>query len=212
MTTWQRVAAFALAVSLTHHVGAVDLGQVGDVTGATLVDLATPWLVLGTALLALLGAGTDRTGWALAAVGALAYAQGHGIHLAANSISDETEAAGREPSGVTHLWDEVVGHWLWYAGLALLVVALSRLLAGEPRPRGLLPVALAVAVGVTWATNGLEGGTAPGSLAGAAAALVFGARTRRTAGSLLVWAALPAVVVLVGWGVVHAGWPQPSSL
>lgn len=212
VTTWQRVALCATAVSLTHHIGAVDLGAVGDVTVATLVDLATPWLVLGTALAALLAVRPDRTGWVLAGVGALAYTHGHGIHLAANSVSDETEAAGRTPSDVTHLWDEVVGHYVWYAGLALVLLALARALVAEPRPRGLVPVALAVAVGTTWATNGLEGGTAVGSLAVALAFVGWGARTRRTAGSLLLWAFVPAVTVLAGWGVTHAGFPQPSSL
>jgi hypothetical protein len=212
VTAWPRVAALALAYSLTHHVGAADLGTVGDVTVATLVDLLTPWLVLGTAALALVAVGTDRTGWWLAGAGALAYASGHGIHLAANSISDETEAAGGAPSGATHLWDEVVGHWLWYAGFALLAAALVRRLAQEDRPSAPLPVLLALGVGTTWATNGLEGGTAVGSLAAALLAAVVGARHRRTAGLLLLVAALPAVALLAGWGVVHGGWPQPSSL
>ncbi len=214
MTSWKRLAAFALAVSVTHHLGGLtgSSGTVGPLTGYDLVDLLTPYAVVGTALLVLASVGTDRTGWVLAAVAAIAYVQGHGLHLAANSISNETERAGASPSAATHLWDEVLGHYIWYAGLALLVVVLARRLAALPRPAGPLPVILALAVGLTWATNALEGGTAVASMLVAIGLAAWGLRTRRTAGWLLIWAYAPAVAVLAGWGISHTGFPQPSSL
>lgn len=214
MTSWTRLAAFALAVSVTHHLGILTAssGTVGPLTGYDLVDLLTPYAVVGAALLVLVSVGTDRTGWLLTAVGALAYVQGHGLHLAANSISNETERGALLPSDATHLWDEVIGHYVWYAGLALLVVVLARRLAAEPSPRGPIPALLAIAVGLTWATNALEGGTAVASMLVAIGLAVWGLRTRRTAGRLLIWAYAPAVALLAGWGISYAGFPQPSSL
>lgn len=208
------MAAFAVAVSVTHHLGVLTSrsGRIGPLTGYDLLDTLTPYLVVGTALLVLVSTGTDRTGWCLAALGAVAYVQGHALHLAANSISNETERAGLQPSDATHLYDEVLGHYVWYAGLALLVVALARRLVASPAPPGLVPVVLALAVGLTWATNGLEGGTAVASLALAVALAAWGVRSRRTAGSLLLWAYAPAVAVLAGWGLLQGGFPQPSSL
>jgi len=43
---------------------------------------------------------------------------GHGIHLSSNSVGNV------EPGPPEHFWDEVVGHLLWYAGVALVVAAL----------------------------------------------------------------------------------------
>lgn len=40
------------------------------------------------------------------------YASGHGIHLAANSIGNVS------PGPTARLWDEVVGHCVWYATMA----------------------------------------------------------------------------------------------
>ena len=60
---------------------------------------------------------------------AVLYTQGHGIHLAANSVGN---VAPGEPA---YLWDEHVGHYLWYTGFALLVATLAATLA-ERRPRG----------------------------------------------------------------------------
>ena len=116
------------------------------------------------------------------------YAEGHGIHLAANSIGNAR--GGGQP---VHLWDEVVGHYVWYAGLALLILALAR----SCRP-ALTPLSglLAVGVGITHATNGVEGGTAVFSLLLAAAYLVC---FRRTAVVLVTYAT--SVALLAGWGL-----------
>ena len=105
-------------------------------------------------------------------VGTIAYTSGHGIHLAANSIgnvtpgTDAAPGTGATPGVTAHLWDEAVGHQLWYAGVALVVAALAVTMLGRPRPAGPLPHALALAVGLTWVTNvlGGEGTAVPGLL------------------------------------------------
>ena len=126
---------FGLAVGLLHHLGAATsaLPRGDGATTGDWLDLIVPVAVVGTALAALLAAGADRLGWGLFAVGALLYVEGHGIHLAANSVSNvlERHPAPGPVEDVVHLWDEVVGHYIWYAGLALLVVALARPLLGR---------------------------------------------------------------------------------
>ena len=104
-----------------------------------------PWLVLGARRLHWSPSGPTPT-WVVFGCGALAYASGHGIHLAANAVNNAT------PGQTAHLWDETVGHAIWYTGVALVVVALARTMAGHPRPP-LVGYLLAVGVGVTWATN-----------------------------------------------------------
>ena len=200
-------AAWALTYNALHHLGALP-GGLGDAGGATRwldwLDLLTPYAVVGTALAALAAARTDRRGWVLAATGALAYAGGHGIHLAANSIGN-----ARGDAAPVHLWDEVVGHWLWYAGLALLVVALGRAVALPARP---VAVGLALATGVTWTTNALEGTTAVGSLLVAAGLAGWGWRRRgEGTGRLLLLAVGLIALLLVAYGLWQGGFPAPSS-
>jgi uncharacterized membrane protein YagU involved in acid resistance len=59
--------------------------------------------------------------WLVFGAGSIAYASGHGIHLAANSV------ANASPGPTAHLWDEVVGHYIWYVGVALCNAWSSRL-------------------------------------------------------------------------------------
>jgi hypothetical protein len=74
--------------------------------------------VLVPAALTIRAAEASPRTWALLGAGVIAYASGHGIHLAANSI-------GNADGGATaHLRDEVAGHAIWYAGVALGVVLL----------------------------------------------------------------------------------------
>ncbi len=199
---WTAVAT--LAYNLLHHLGVLPDG-LGPAPHATRwvdwLDLLTPYAVVGSALAALASAGTDRRGWWIALLGAGAYVQGHGIHLAANSIGNE-----RGDAPPVHLWDEVVGHWLWYAGVALLVVAVARAVELRVRPAALL---LALATGITWTTNALEGTTAVGSLLVAAGLTGWG--LRRRSGLLVVAFGLSALL-LAAYGLWHGGFPAPSSL
>ncbi len=203
------LAGFALAVAVLQHLGAVPvevLGEVGPTRWTDWLDLLTPYAVVGTAVLTLVAARADRTTWLLAVPGAVLYVQGHGVHLAANSVSNRLD------DDAVHLWDEVVGHHLWYAGLALLVVALVRAVRDEPLPGGPVALLLALGVGVTHATNALEGGTAVLSLVVALGLCAWAARLPAPVGRLLLVAYVPAVLVLAAWGVRHGGFPQPSSL
>ncbi len=193
-TGW--VAVWGVAYSLLHHLGALP-GGLGTAGGGTRwadwVDLTLPYLVVGPALAALAAAAADRRSWLIGLTGAVAYASGHGIHLSANSISNE-----RGDRAPVHLWDEVVGHAIWYVGVALLVVALAR---AVPLPR-IVPAGwlLAACVGATWATNadGADGLALP-LLAVALGLTAWGYRTRATgAGRVVLVTYGLASVLLVG--------------
>ena len=201
----QRLLAFAFVVAVGHHVGEAFkwLGAVGE-TGtrwADWIDLAVPYLVVGTAAATLARAGTDHLGWLAFGFAAVAYTQGHGIHLAANSVDN---AAGGK---VAHLWDERVGHWIWYVGLSLLVAVLVRALPAL----GLSVWAGvgALLAGFTWFDNTVEG--AVPYLGIVAAVLVGGYAWRRRV--LPIAAAYGvALVLLVVWGVWQHGFPEFSEL
>src|SRR5919106_3661860 len=123
------LVAFAVAVTVFHHVPAV-AGDLGD-----WIDLATPFVVVGAAALVLLGLSAWGAGLGVAVAAAIAYVDGHGLHLAANSIRAETPVG--EVERVAYFWDERFSHWEWHVGLIGLLVAFC---LAEPRAR---PPALA---------------------------------------------------------------------
>ncbi len=199
-----RAALCAAAYAVTHHVG-TSLAPLGEVGGGARTrwqdwaDLAVPFAVLAPAALALAAARPGRRVWVLFGVGAVLYVEGHGIHLAANSVHNIA------PGPTAYLWDEVVGHWLWYAGWFLVAAALLAATGDRPlpaRPAGrALAVLLAVAVGVTVATNAVGGGTVPLAVAAALAAIAHGVRRP---GRLRAFAALSGAVALVALPVCAA--------
>jgi hypothetical protein len=191
-------AAWAVAYVVTHHLGLLPGADAGGGTRWNdWLDVLLPYAVVGTALLALAAAGTDRRGWVVAVFGSVLYAQGHGVHLAANSIGN-----ARGDAAPVHLWDEVVGHGLWYAGFAVLVAVLAR---ARPDVRtGPVAVLLALGVGATWASNAAGADSlVPPALVVALAFVAHGARERRTgAGRLLLVAFAPAAAGLLAALVV----------
>src|SRR5881409_4313237 len=215
MRVFRWLGWFAVAVIVGHHVGTIFAGLGGAGRGtrwADWVDLLTPYAVVGTALATLLAAGADRRTWLLAAFASIVYVEGHGIHLSANSIGN-----ARGNGQPVHLWDEVIGHYLWYSGWFLLVAALARALLARPRPAGWRWAVLAGLFGVTTATNTIEGGVPYLGLLAAAAFIAWGWRHRPGSGLLLVTAYGVGFALLAGWGIywaVAAGrsFPQFSEL
>jgi hypothetical protein len=184
------------------------LGDVGGTRAADWLDLLTPWAVLGSAAWVLLrrqaqvsAARPDPLAWALLGVGGIAFAQGKGLHLAGNSVGN-ADPVGRA-ADVARLWDDSVGHWIWYLGLLLVLAAVARAVLDDRAP-GLRTtpagVALAVVAGFSLANTWIEGRTPWLGLAAAVAFTAWGLRRRRSGGVL--WAACfgVALLQLVAWG------------
>ena len=209
------LAVFAVAIVLGHHVGTFvgPLGIVGPTEWADWVDLLVPFAVLGSAALVLAAVDATRQDWVGFGVGVVAYVQGHGIHLAANSINNAAPVGRAEDAA--HLWDEVIGHYIWYAGLAIVFFVLLQALlrAGAPSRLGLVGHVLAALVGLTWTTNAIEGGTVALS-AFAAIMLLLRARSdlAATAGRAAALAFGLSIALLAVWGTWHGGFPQFSEL
>ncbi len=198
-TAAQAWTALLAVVAVGHHLGTLlsPLGRVGDASWLDVADLLLPYAVVATAGPALLA--VPRACQVAGVVGLLAYVQGHGLHLAANSIAE------RAPSDTAFLWDELVGHAIWYAGLYLVVGALlvGRAVRSRPGPVRLL---LAVAVGATFCTNALGGHSVPLAVGACTALAVLAARRREgiavdvlvAAVTGLLGLALAGLVALVG--------------
>jgi hypothetical protein len=201
----RRLLWFAVVFAVGHHVG-VGLEFLGDVGAsgtrwADWVDLAVPYAVVLAGAGVLSAARADRIDWGLLLLGAVVYTQGHGIHLAANSVGNA------DPGDVAHLWDEQVSHWIWYLGLTVLVVALVRAAPAMPlRPVSTPAVVLA---GFTWFDNTVEG--AVPALGFAAAVLVGGYAWRQRVRPIAAAYAL-AFLLLAVWGVWHRGFPEFTEL
>jgi hypothetical protein len=192
--------AFAAAVFVFHQLPSLVGHPAGD-----WVDLLTPFAVIGSAAL-VIGRGARTLVLAVAIVGAVLYVDGHGIHLAANSIGHE-ELTG-DAKDVTHFWDEEWSHFEWHLGWFVLIGAFC--LARRDRPW--LPWLCAVLLGWTIFTNTVEGGTWWLALAATAVFVLWAFLDRRP---ILVTAAsaFGLAAVLIGiWALWHQGMPQFSDV
>ena len=128
---------FALAVIVGMQAGTVfkPLGTVGETRVADWVDLLTPFAILGCAAMVLVRAEASRGQWALFGIGGITFTLGHGLHLAANSVSNVADTVVAKAS-IVHLWDEVVSHYPWYTGLFLVMAAMALGPAGAGVPGG----------------------------------------------------------------------------
>jgi hypothetical protein len=206
------LALLALSVVVFMQIGtfARPLGDVGGTRAADWLDLLTPWAVIGSAAWVMsryahltAKAGPDIWGWITLAVGAVAFAEGKGLHLAANSIGN-AEPTGRVGE-LAHLWDEVVGHWMWYVGLLVVLAAVTRTLLGgsdalalRATPAGLV---LAAVTGFSLANTWIEGATPWLGILAAAGFTAYALAHRREGALLWVVCFGLALVQVVGWGL-----------
>ena len=194
---------FALAVIIGMQAGTVfkPLGSVGETRVADWVDLLTPYAILGCAAMVLLRAWATRGQWVLLGVGGITFTLGHGLHLAANSISNVADQVVAGAS-IVHLWDEVVSHWIWYTGLFLVMAAVAWALRDQELAVGAPDMVVAVLVAVTLVNTYIEGATPWLVLIFLAAGLIAGLMWRpATVSRLLLVVGGAGLVLLIGWGV-----------
>jgi hypothetical protein len=194
---------FALAVIIGMQAGTVfkPLGEVGQTRVADWVDLITPYAILGCAAMVLVRAEASRAQWVLFGVGGITFTLGHGLHLAANSISNVADAVVAKAS-IVHLWDEVVSHYFWYIGLFLVLAAMALALRPQEFRVGAVDVVIALLVAVTLVNNYIEGGTPWMGLVFLAVGAVCGFLWRPAAVSrLLLVVGGVGLLLLIGWGV-----------
>jgi hypothetical protein len=193
--------AFAAAFFVFHQIGTV----LASDRVAIATDLATPFAVAAATAALLIALDAPR-GPVLAAIAAgVLYVDGHGIHLAANSIHNE----GIEGDAV-YFWDERFGHIeavLGWFGLVAAVCAADRTERGS---RLLVPAALLL--GWTFFTSTVEGQTWWLEMPAAALFAIWAWRSpsplrRASAAALLIGAAL-----IGAWAAWHGGVPEFSDL
>ena len=202
--------AFAASFAVFQHVPSV-AGPAGD-----WIDLLTPFAVVGTGALVLASLGTAPAAIMLALVAGVVYVDGHGIHLAANSIRNE-EALSGAAADVAYFWDEQFGHVYWHAGWMLLLgaVVLGEALAGAARgrPRSAWFAGIAAALlGATLFTSTVEGHTWWLALAATPVFVVWAWRAPRPLVVTTAGAFALAAVCMGIWAVWHGGMPEFSEL
>jgi hypothetical protein len=159
-------------------------------------------------------------------LGAL-WVMGHGMHLSANSIANLLAAGGPVPgpatdvAALTHLYDEVLSHYLWHAaviGLAVLLIyrewhrPTGQETAWRPTSVG------GLIYGFTLFSIFLEGGTVSIGMPFTAGVLVFGLLwgrgvvAQRPVLAFFAIAGGVALVLFIGWGVYWGGFPQFSDV
>jgi len=185
------------------------------------LDLATPIVVLPAAWLLFTDAGAERPSRieallfvALAAV----WAEGQGMHLAANAIGHLVGDGTGDLQTLTHDLDEVLSHVIWHAaliGLSALIV--WRALSHPPTERhwsarSLIALTLApLLFGFTFFAMVVEGATAIIGLPGAAVVAAVGVLSSgrrivdRPAVALFAIGYLVALALCVAWAALN-GW------
>lgn len=198
---------FAISVFVFHQLPALAGEPAGD-----FIDLLTPFAVIGSAAAALVALGARGPVLVVAAVAAILYVDGHGIHLSANSIANE--GPGPEVDDLVHFWDEIFSHIEAVIGWFGLVACIcwaeqSRGEAREPQPSRRVMAATAVLLGWTFFTSTVEGGTWPIELAATAAFLYWAAGAGRRPLLLTSTAAYALAAAGIGaYAIWQGGVPQ----
>jgi len=176
-----------------------------------------------------LAGGRAGSGWppTLAVLGMAAFALGHGIHVASNSIHDLAERNGAgDPLGLMGFWDEGLGHYAVEIGRALFAAVLiggtsqgtgDVLYVGRGGVDRSSTIAGGVAYGFTTFASAVEGQTVPLVLPLYLAIVEWGLlRSRPPVSSLgraavrrfYLSAAGTALIFFAVWGIWQRGFPE----
>lgn len=161
------------------------------------------------------------------AIGFLSYVEGHGLHLAANSIARLLQTMkDSDVFKATYLFDEIISHFIWIGGLSLISLGLI-LMAHRHSFKPFIKKSVillsvgSVFFGLTFTAEAIEGQTVvfafPAAVAGFILSLFLFLKRKRETGRnpVLIFfliAYFLSIIVFTCWGVTQSGFPQFSEL
>jgi len=155
------------------------------------------------------------------------YVEGHGLHLSANSLARLFDKVQNpEFFDATYLFDEIISHYVWDAGVFLISIAMIfasyRMLPKSRSPQNLCLLCAGASLYVfSFAVNGIEGQTVvfviPAAILGvvASAGERFKISQDLTTNPVRVFflvAYLLSLIIVAYWGIRYSGFPQFSDL
>jgi hypothetical protein len=161
------------------------------------------------------------------ALGMLLYVNGHGLHLSANAIARVIGSLkDSEVYQTVYLFDEIISHTFWDAGVFLISIGLILLARGiftyeMTRSNVILLAMGAVFYGFCFTVNGIEGQTViftmPAACVGAVITFSDVRKNRRTKKHnpvqlFFLLAYSLSLILFAYWGITHRGFPQFSDL
>ena len=161
------------------------------------------------------------------AIGFLSYVEGHGLHLAANSIARLLQTMkDSDVFKATYLFDEIISHFIWIGGLTLISLGLILMvhrLSFQPfikKSMILLSVG-SVFYGFTFTVEAIEGQTVvfafPAAVAGFFLVLFLSLKRKRERGRnpilfFFLIAYFLSIILFTYWGATRHGFPQFSEV
>jgi hypothetical protein len=199
-----------------------------SLTQGDLLDLFTPLVLVPVYvyIFVKLTASLEKRRFLLGLIftGAIVFwVEGHGMHLAANSLDNlfALRQGGLEPAVV--FFDEVLSHLFWHVG-QLAVMVMFSYLGLKNRQLGFIPdwifLSSAALSGFVAAMASIEGQTVNYVLPVVLGLLAWGARRRFKGDRLQDFPAflyfsvhsLVGVGIFVLWGILYGGFPEPSKM
>lgn len=160
-------------------------------------------------------------------VGIIMYVEGHGLHLSANSLARLFDRVQNpEFFNVAYLFDEIISHYVWDAGVFLISIALIfasyRIPPKSQSPQNLCLICVGAAFyGFTFALNGIEGQTVVFVIPAALLGVVFSGGERFKLSQdietnpirvFFLLAYILSLFLFAYWGIRYSGFPQFSEL
>ncbi len=151
-------------------------------------------------------------------LGAIAFVEGHGMHLAANAIFRHLQTTATPLYKLTYFFDETLGHILWDGGLLLVAIGLmlsSRNQQGILYANQVTLITLAALLyGFTYFVNAVEGQTVVFTFPAAIILpiLIILNADRDIVALFFLFSFLISDLLFVVWWIWHFGFPQFSEL
>ena len=232
--------AYGLGIAFFHIMPALLIPYLKrPLTWGDSLDFLTPLVVIPLAYLLFYHArrmlrssndlGREQSLWAkiILGFGFLLYVDGHGLHLSSNSIARILQnMRGSELFNATYLFDEIISHFMWDAGMFLISIGLMLIalrLSFESLSKSSLAFILigATFYGFNFTVNGIEGQTViltfPAAFVGSLLSFILYWKARRKGlyNPVYIFFAIAyflSAVLFAYWGLTRSGFPQFSEL